>query len=475
MPLPYTWEELARMSGARLLVPGDTAAGHFVVDSRAVQPGDVFVALKGERADGHDFLKEVFERGAGGCLVARRPVKDGIPAGVAVLEAEDPLRALQTLARAHRERCPATVIGITGSNGKTTTKEMLAHVFKTANKRVVATRGNLNSQIGLPLMLLELDKSHTHAVLEMGASTRGDIARLAEWARPKVGVLTSIGRAHLEFFGSPEAVAEAKWELVESLPKDGVAFLNADDPALMARRSSARCSVVLFGTGAGADVRAENVRQDPLTQFDLVVGGARRTVRLPVPGVFNALNALAAAAVSLWERVPLQTVAAALESFPPPPGRMQVRRLADGSVFVLDAYNANPDSMAGGLRSFVGAYPERPRAAVLGSMLELGSHAEAEHRALGRLLGALSLQQVCFLGPEAEWVRAGFSEAGGKGLFVGSDSPEEILSFLRKNPMAGAAVFFKGSRGARLERLYDPLLNPAGADPVGGEHESRRP
>lgn len=460
--LPYAWTELARWAGGRLTHTGVSPAARFVVDSRAVEPGDVFVALKGARQDGHAFLADVFARGASGCLVEKDP--PSVPEGVSVIRVSDTLKALQALARAHREKMAARVIGITGSNGKTTTKEMLSHVLRSGGKRVLSTRGNLNSQIGLPLMMLEMSKAHTHAVLEMGASARGDIAGLCELARPTVGVLTGVGRAHLEFFGSLARVADAKWELVESLPSDGVAFLNADDPLLMDRKASARCSVVTFGRSPGADVRAENIRQEPRVAFDLVVAGSRRAVQLPVPGVFNVTNALAAAAVALWERVPLPSLTAALESFSPPPGRMEVRRRKDGTLFVLDAYNANPDSMAAGLRSFVDAYPERPRYAVLGSMLELGPHAEAEHRALGSTLAALSLTAVFFVGPEARWIEEAYRSSGGRARFFATTDRPALARALTDGVESGAAIYFKGSRGARLEEFSTPLFDNEGKD-----------
>ena len=270
-------------------------------------------------------------------------------------------------------------------------------------------------------------------------------------------VLTVIGRAHLETVGSSEGVLAGKWELVEFLGKEGIAFLNGDDPRLMEKKSDAGCSVVTFGTGPGLDVRAERVRQDPAAVFDLVVGGARREVRLPVPGIFNVTNALAAAAVALWERVPLPDVARALGTFTPPAQRMQVRRRPDGALFVIDAYNANPDSMAASLNSFVNAYPGSPKVVVLGSMLELGEVSEHEHRQLGQALATLPLERVFFVGPEGPWVRAGYDEAGGKKLFtMGEDRValrDEIARVLRPD----SVVLFKASRGVRLEEIYESL------------------
>lgn len=456
MSLIDSWPALAERAGGHLIRAGGGLPVRAVTDSRSVAPGDFFIALKGERRDGHDFLKEVAGRGAVGALV-ERPV-EGLPGGFGLVRVDDTLAGLQAWARAHRQKLSLRVIGVTGSNGKTTTKEMIAHLLRAGGKTVYATRGNFNSQVGLPLSLLELRPEHTHAVIEMGASAKGDIARLAALARPGIGVLTSIGRAHLQTFGTLEGVARAKWELVEALSTEDLAFLNIDDPLLAARRKSAACSVVTYGRDESANVRAVNVRQDPQTAFDLVVAGARRAVRLPVPGLFNVTNALAAAAVALWERMNLIDVAAAFPSFAPPAQRMQMKRRPDGSLFLIDAYNANPDSMAAGLESFVSAFPHWPRVAVVGSMLELGESAEAEHRALGEKLAALPLAAAVFVGPEHAWVREGYERSGGKAPLTATEDRAAARDALTKNLTPDTSVFFKGSRGARLEEIYEPFL-----------------
>lgn len=456
MALAYPWEVLAEMAGARLVRSGTVLPTGVAVDSRQVGAGDLFVALPGARHDGHAFLSDVAARGAVGALVSRET--PGLTEGFGLLRCDDTLGALQRLAQGHRDTLAVRVIGITGSNGKTTTKDMLAHVLKAAGKKVFATRGNLNSQVGLPLMLLELTSDHTHAVFEMGASAKGDIARLAELARPQVGILTGIGRAHLEFFGSLDGVLAAKWELVESLGRHGISFLNADDPRLMSRRPLAESAVVTFGLASGADVRAENVRQTPQTAFDLLVGGARQSVCLPVPGLFNVTNALAAAAVAIWERADYRDVARALAAYSPSPDRMQMRRRADGSLFLLDAYNANPDSMAASLTSFGEAFPHWPRVAVLGSMRELGTEAEAAHRELGRLLAGLPLAGIFFLGPEGSVLREGYLAAQGTApLWIGEDK-EALRRDLPKALTTDTVALFKASRGVRLEEVYEPLL-----------------
>lgn len=456
MSLVASWAALAERAGGRLARPGAALPERVVTDSRAVTPGDFFIALKGERHDGHAFLKDVAARGAVGALVDREV--DGLPDAFGLVRVSDALAGLQAWAAAHRNQLNPRVIAVTGSNGKTTTKEMIAHLLRAGGKSVYATRGNLNSQVGLPLSLLELRPEHTHAVIEMGAGAVGDIGRLAALARPAIGVLTSIGRAHLQTFGSLEGVARAKWELIESLGSEGLAFLNLDDERIAARRKSAACSVVTFGQNEGADVRAVNVRQDPHTAFELMVAGARRTVRLPVPGLFNVTNALAAAAVALWERMNLLEVAAAFPNFTPPAQRMQMKRRPDGSLFLIDAYNANPDSMAAGLESFVAAFPHWPRVAVLGSMLELGDSAEHEHRSLGDQLARLPLEAVFFVGPEHGWVREGYERAGGKAPLTATEDRAALRDALGKALTPDTSVFFKGSRGARLEEIYEPFL-----------------
>ena len=456
MTLSYSWADLAALSGGRLEKPGAVVPTRVVVDSRAVQKGDLFVALRGGRRDGHEFLAEVAARGGAGALVSQP--SSSLPADFGLIVVGETLKGLQALAISHRKKMPVRVIGITGSNGKTTTKEMMAQLLKGMGREVFATRGNLNSQIGLPLMLLDLEPHHTHAVLEMGASATGDIARLAEMAAPHMAVLTGIGRAHLETFGTLEGVLAAKWELVDALGKDGIAFLNGDDPLLMSRKKTAHCSVVTFGKSPGADVRAENIRQDPQTVFDLVVGPFRREVRLPVPGLFNVSNALAAAAVALWDRGLLPDVAAGLARFVPPPQRMQLRRRPDGSLFVIDAYNANPDSMAASVQSFVQAFPHWPKIAVLGSMLELGPTSEKEHRHLGELLAGLPLDRIFFVGPEGPSVRAGYTEAGGKNEIYVDEDRDRVRRKLGEILTSDSVVLFKASRGVRLEDIYEPLM-----------------
>lgn len=449
--------DLAAVTGGRLTGGNPRAlVTRFVIDSRAVERGDYFVALKGVRHDGHVFVRDVLDKGAGG-LVLSREIKD-LPESVNCLVVPDTVDALQRIARDYRRRFDVRVVGITGSNGKTTTKEMTAQVLAAAGKTLLSTKGNMNSQIGLPLMLLELETRSTHAVLEMGASEKGNIARLSELASPDVGVITGIGAAHLEFFGSLENVLAAKWELMEALGPAGRAVLNADDALLMSRRKSLKCPLTTFGVSENADVRAEKIRFEPGAVFDLIMDGQRREIQLPVSGEFNVRNALAAAAVARGENISLDVVAAALAKFNPPPQRMEIQTTKDNVTYVIDAYNANPTSMKASLEGFNQAFPNRTKIVVLGSMLELGPAAEAEHANLGKLLAGLNMEKIYFIGPEGEWMKSGLAAAGGKTIVTISQNKEALRNELKKSLSPGVAVLFKASRGVRLEDVYQPLL-----------------
>ena len=435
-------------------------AERFAIDSRGVKPGDVFVAIKGERSDGNDFAAVALKNGASGAIVTR-DVAD-LPSGVPVLRVPDAVAALQDVARRHRASSSSRVTGVTGSNGKTTTKEMISRVLSVGGNTVFASTGNHNSRIGLPLMVMELEPRHTHAVFEMGASEKGDIAALASVAKPRTGVLTNVGRAHLLTFGTQEGVADAKWELVDALPSDGLAVLNADDPRILSRRSRAKSRVTTYGLSAEADVRGLDVR--PLaregkdgTAFNLTVRGEKSvSVWIPVPGYFNVSNALAAAVVGLEEGVALDDIVRGLESFQPPAQRMQARRGKGGALFVIDAYNANPDSMKVSLQSFAAAYGGRRRVAVLGGMRELGTATADEHRALGSLAGRLDLSKVFFLGEECSWVREGWPSGSSVLLECFADKTS-LREALAQEP-DGGVYLFKASRGVKMEEVYEPLI-----------------
>ena len=351
-----------------------------VVDSRKAGRGDLFVALPGERTDGHRFVVDAVERGARGVLVSEVP--EGLPSDAAVFVVSDPLAALQRLAAGRRERRPAKVIGVTGSVGKTTTKEITAAVLSTRYE-VLKNEANYNNEIGLPLTVLELTTRHERAVLEMGMYAQGEIRTLCEIAKPQVGVVTNVGPAHLERLGSLEAIAAAKAELPESLPSHGFAVFNADDPLVMTMVERTKAQPVTYGTAQGADTRATDIQSKGLegVSFQLHWQGATAKAETKLPGRHIVSNALAAAAVALTDGMTLMEVTNAL-SQAEPPLRVRTHRASSGATIIDDVYNAGPASMAAAL-DLLAEIPGR-RIALLGDMRELGPTEREEHRAVGR-------------------------------------------------------------------------------------------
>lgn len=453
---PWTLGEAARCLGGECAGDATQVLGRWRVDSREVKPGDFFICLPGARVDGHGFVKQAADRGARAALVSGA---DNGPTDFPRIKVADTLLGLGCLAEEQRRRWGGRLIGVTGSNGKTTTKDMVAAVLRAGGKSVLVTPGNLNSQIGLPLVLQDLSDRYSHAVLEMGASQRGDIRGLARLAQPQVGVITNIGRAHLASFGTPENVAEAKWELIEALPSEGSAVINREDVALWSRRRRAPCRVVSFGIGVEADVRAENVLEGERVSFDLVSRKGAYRVTLPLAGIFNVRNALVAAAVGELEGVG-PALMEGLKQFTPPAQRMEVLPGYCGSVLIFDAYNSNPSSMDASLEAFCRAYPGKEKMVVLGRMLELGTYAEGDHGALGRALAGLPLQRAVFVGrPEGDWVAQGFSFLGGQFPLDLVDTPAQAAQLLRPHLGPSKVVLFKASRSVHLEEACD-LLKP---------------
>ncbi len=451
--LAATGGELVAL-GARLVFPGVTT------DTRALAPGELFVAIRGDRHDGHAFAAEAAARGAGAVVVepaalARRP-----PGGV--IAVRDTLAALGDLAAWHRRRRTLTVAAITGSNGKTTTKEMLTAICVAAfgPAHVLSTRGTQNNLVGLPLTLLGSGAETRVAVLELGMNGPGEIWRLAEIARPDVGVITCVAPAHLEGLGSLHAIAEAKAELYRRLAPSATAVVNADDPLVAAAAACHAGRVVRFGIAATElDVRAAAVEARGLAgvRFVLEVGGARAEVALAVPGRHNVTNALAAAAAAHALGIDLATIARGLAAFRPPPMRMEIVRLPGGITVVNDAYNANPASMTAAVATLAET-PARRRLAVLGEMRELGAEAEQLHRALGAAVAQAGLDALFLLGTHAAAVRAGAEAAGmaAERIVVAADHAE-LAAHLRAHCRPGDLVLLKGSRGAAMEEVLRHL------------------
>ncbi|MCW2497528.1 UDP-N-acetylmuramoyl-tripeptide--D-alanyl-D-alanine ligase [Jatrophihabitans sp.] len=434
--------------------PATVVTGSVEYDSRAVGPGGLFLALPGERVDGHDYAATAYARGAVAVL-GTRPV-DGPR-----IEVADGIAAITALAAAVARRLEATVIGVTGSSGKTSTKDLLAQLLPAAGP-TVAPAGSMNNELGHPYTVLRADAETRFLVLEMGARGVGHIRHLAEIAPPQLGVVLNVGSAHLGEFGSREAIALAKGELVEALPTDGIAVLNADDQLVAAMASRTRARVVSFGEADVADVRATGVALDDLgrPRFTLQVGAESAAVALRLVGAHHVSNALAAAAVGLAVGLDLEAVAAGLSgAVAASRWRMETTERADGVLIINDAYNANPESMRAALKTLATVARARRATggrsfAVLGPMAELGPTAPEEHDALGRLAVRLDISQVIAVGDAARPIQHGAALEGswnGESLWV--PDVEGAITLLRELLEPGDVVLVKASRAASLERV----------------------
>lgn len=427
-------------------------------DTRSLPPSSLFVALRGERFDGHRFLGEAVKRGAQAVLVDRGGVALAKDIGVPALVVADTLVALGDMARWARRYLAKTVVGVTGSNGKTTTKEMIAAVLAQRGP-VHKTQGNFNNAIGLPLTVLGWPEGTWAGVLEMGMSEPGEIARLCEIAAPDVGLITMVGQAHLEQLGNRHNVAQAKAELFDKLPTGGIGIINLDDPwvvrvavPLLGKR--ARLS---FGRDARADVRLLGaVAADDHVRIHLSIASETVDVLVPIPGPHNAMNAAAAAAVGYALGIDSQNIAAGLTQLVIPGGRMHVVRRPAGVSYIDDTYNANPDSMLAGLEALASMATAGRRIAVLGDMLELGPSSPQLHREVGRQASRAGVSHVFALGENAVETVAGVREGGAWAQAY--DTVETLCADLERTLAPGDFVLVKGSRGMKMERVVAHLL-----------------
>jgi UDP-N-acetylmuramoyl-tripeptide--D-alanyl-D-alanine ligase len=453
--------------------------GGAAVDSRLVRPGDLFVALCGTQTDGHRFIPDAITAGAGAVLCAT-PHQPGNGSAVPQVVVADPLDVLQELARARLARQPdVTVVGITGSSGKTSTKEAIAALL-TRLAPTHKTPASFNTETGLPLTVLGLEPAHRYAVLEMGAQWVGEIAMLCRIAPPRIGVVTAVGPAHLQYFGSIEAVERGKSELVQALPPGGLAVLNADDERVRRMAGKTPARVLTFGRARGADVRALRLAGDPLLglHFTLAYGGAKERVRLRLPGGYAVYTALAAAAVALDRGLSVAVVAEALGELRPPKRRGEIKPGMNGSKVVDDSYNANRQSVEGALALLRGARvaPGARRWAVLGDMFELGAHAAAEHALVGAIAAATADELVA-VGAEARHLARAAREAGLPAarvhLFAANTEDAAALATARDGAAAllctrlrpGDLVLVKGSLGMGMDAIVRQITTapPASA------------
>jgi UDP-N-acetylmuramoyl-tripeptide--D-alanyl-D-alanine ligase len=432
----------------------DAAFARAVIDSRRVERGDLFVGLPGEHHEGAAFAAEAVARGASGLLLGEAPLDPRAVEGAALFVVDDPLAALQELAAAWRAALPATeVVGVTGNVGKTTTKLMAASVLA-KRYRVQASELNYNNEIGVPLCLLELEPATERAVIEHGMYTTGEIALLCEWTRPRIGVVLNVGPVHLERAGSLETIARAKRELVEALPREGHALLNADDPTVAAMAGHTAARVWRFGTAADADVRGadlEGLGADGFA-FTLDAGGEQRRVRVPLPGAHLLSNVLAAAAVGLADGVPFAEVGDALEALDVPL-RLSVRALPGGITLLDDTYNASPAATLAAL-DLLAELPGR-RLALLGDMLELGELSEPSHAEVGRR--AAEVVDALFTVGELAYGIAEAAAGAGHGAVEHLEGKDGAAGALLAALRPGDALLVKGSRALALETVVAEL------------------
>jgi UDP-N-acetylmuramoyl-tripeptide--D-alanyl-D-alanine ligase len=452
--------ELARDCGGRISGRADVEVTAVSTDTRTLGPGQLFVAIRGEHFDGHDFLAQAERAGATAALVqAEPPASLGIP----VLRVDDTVRALGAIAHAHRARFAIPVVAITGSNGKTGTKELCADLLEHAGLRVRRTRGNLNNHIGLPLTLCELQPGDQALVVELGMNHEGEIDALARLARPSVGAITQAARAHLGPMGSLEAIARAKGELLDRLPGGGVAVLNADDPHVMAQAPRFGGRKLRFGCeSAEAEFRGSALAPSRY-RFDTPLGGT--VVELPLPARHLAMNALCAAAAAFatgrCDPTLLASIPHALERFRSLPGRLALATVAGGIRVLDDSYNANPASLQAALETLAALREGGRTLAVLGDMLELGEREAELHAEAGRAAARLGIDVLIGVGPLTTEHLVGAARDAGLARAVAARDAEEAARRVRELGAAGDVVLVKASRGMRLERVARALAEEA--------------
>lgn len=470
--------------------PGERACS-FSIDSRTIAPGQVFIALRGSHTDGHNYLESALQKGASGLIVSNieqvlkretrnlKPVLSpsaslridsaegveirGLPF---IIQVHDTLKALQAIARACRQQHPIPLAAITGSNGKTTVKDMTASILATRH-HVLKSQKSFNNLIGLPLTLANMTEEHRFAVLEMGMNAPGEIRQLAEIAKPDVGAITNIAPAHFGFFNSLTAIMRAKLELFESFQSHGTAVLNTDDELFEQMLESVHCSVVTFGTRPGKDnqrhpcIFADNLTISPDTKysFELYTPDGMIPISLPLPGYHNVSNTLAATAI-VWalQCLKLDTIKKGLESFQPSPMRMQVTKHHNITI-INDAYNANPASMVSAFCTLETFPCSGKKIAVLGDMLELGQISQSAHYDIGKRAAEIPIEKLFLLGEYANDVSQGAQATGmaETNIFIG-DSHEQLADELAKHIKQQDIILFKASRGMAMEKIIEHYL-----------------
>lgn len=441
------------------------------IDSRSITPDELFVAICGHTHDGHNFLADVVHQGVRGVIVAKNhlgdlPLDEWHKRNMNCIAVDDTTQALGGMAAFLRRQLGTPVIAITGTNGKTTTRGFTEAVLKN-RFNLLATTGNLNNEIGVPLTLFQLKPEHAWAVLELGMNHIGEIDRLAHMCEPRIGVITNIGPGHLEGVGSEEGVMHAKGELLDNLSMDGTAVLNADDPWAAKLALKAPCDVLYYGITEGAAVRADDIHYTSAgTCFKLRLPDETVPIKLSIPGTFMVSNALAAAAVGVIAKLTAREIKAGLEAFLPVKGRLNIVSTAKGFTIIDDTYNANPASMAAALQVLNLSGGEGKRIFVAGDMFELGDQAGALHRKLGILCAASNIDRLYAVGEFAQTVADGAlsQKMDNKHILIGTKP--QILTDLKETLSPGDWVLVKGSRGMAMEEISRALIDYGQADSI---------
>ena len=464
----WTLNKLADYSGGKLINGyGEMKVKGFSIDSRMVNDGELFIALKGERTDGHYFLNEAFEKGASACLVEKGKynLKD-LEHGQAIIEVNNSLEALKIIAMKHKEQYNVKVIGITGSVGKTTTKDMVAEVLRISYK-VLKTEGNLNTGIGLPLTLLNLNEHHEVIVLEMGMRQMGEIAELCRIAKPDIGIITNIAESHLESLKTIENIAKAKGELLEGLASDGVAIINGDDERVTELKSKAPCRVVSYGTGANANLIMKDIKQWQ-EKIECILEhrpkGKSETLKMSLnfPGKHNLMNAMAALLAGAQLDVSLTKGVENLKNFYPTDMRNQIFTGKKDITVINDTYNANVKSTKAALDILSDVAANR-KVAILGDMYELGDYTEKAHLEVGEYVVNKEVDLIIAVGDKARLIKEGALNAGLNNdnvLFY--ENKEELIKQIQGILRPGDTVLAKGSRGMALEDVVYAIIDEEG-------------
>jgi UDP-N-acetylmuramoyl-tripeptide--D-alanyl-D-alanine ligase len=474
----FTMEEILKATGGALISGASENLFYGIsTDSRLVSKGNIFVALQGEKFDGHNFLQAALDKGAAGVLVhdEQKIKQTGVNTAPAVIKVADTLAALGDLAHEWRRKFSIQVIGLTGSSGKTTTKEMMAAIIG-QKKNVMKTEGNLNNLIGLPQTIFRINDEYELVILEMGTNTHGEIKRLTQIAEPDIGLITNIGPAHLEGFGSIDGVREEKGDLFYNMDKNGIAIINLDDEHVRIIAEKWKGRRITFGMSSNADVSAKDIGKNSAKgmHFNLVIGAKMQKVEMKIIGSHHVYNALAAAAGAKAVGINDEMIVDGLKAFHPFSGRMEIIKLRNGAYLLDDSYNANPSSVREALMTLKDLKNHHNCYVFLGDMLELGAAADEMHRRIGMLIATIGVNALFLQGDFSAVTAAGAMEGGllSQNIYFSSAS-EENMNYLKKNLKKGDWILVKGSRRMQMEKIAAKIYEDFGGEKTRGNNNGK--